>query len=72
MKKGGIASAGFIAILFVVTFLYIGTPLTNGKTAANFTDPEIDVEAEQKQKEVEEILTRLYQKDGFIEQIGKN
>lgn len=51
--------------------MYIGTPLTNGKTAANFTDREIDVEAEQKQKEVEEILTRLYQKDGFIEQIGK-
>lgn len=66
MKKGKIASVGFIVILLVVTFLYIGTYLTNGKTADDSTGPEIDVETERKQKEVEEISTQLYQRMAFL------
>lgn len=63
MGKGKVALIGSIIILFVVTFLFIDTSLTKGETAESSSGNQL------KQKEVEEMSSLLFQKDGFFEQI---
>ncbi|MBS4221818.1 hypothetical protein [Lederbergia citrea] len=72
LKKGEITLIGSIAILFVVTLLFINNPSIKGEISEVLTSisPEIQVENEKKLKEVEEIYTLLYQENGFFEQVN--
>ncbi|PIC62653.1 hypothetical protein CSV79_15985 [Sporosarcina sp. P13] len=72
MTKGKIALIGTVVIILFVTFLFINNYLTKG-TASEISpsmNPDMQTESEKNLKEVEEISTLLYQKDGFFEQVN--
>lgn len=71
MRKGKMVSIGSFVILFVIAILYMNTPSTYGKTTEFTKSPETKVETLKKPKDINEISTVLYQRDGFFEQIGK-
>lgn len=58
MTKRKTALIGTVVIILFVTFLFINNYLTKGTAS------------EKNLKEVEEISTLLYQKDGFFEQVN--
>lgn len=72
MTKGKIALFGTVVIILVITFLFINNYLTKGTASelAPSMSPDIQTESEKNLKEVEEISTILYQKDGFFEQVN--
>ncbi|VDG96896.1 Uncharacterised protein [Lysinibacillus sphaericus] len=72
MTKGKMILIGTIVIIFVVTFLFINNSLTKGETSELplSMSPEIQAVSEMNLREVEEISSHLYQKDGFFEQVN--
>lgn len=70
MKKGKIALIGTVVILSVITFLFVNNSLKNEGITKSHINPEIKLENESNQKDVEEVSTLLYQKDGLFEQVG--
>lgn len=71
MQKVKIVSIGFLVILFVVASLYINHVSIQEKTIEPSMSSKIAAEIEEKPKDIKEISTRLYQRDGFFEQVGK-
>jgi len=73
MKKGKLTLLGMFVTLVVVIVLIIINTSIKGEIfeVRSYASPEIQMENENKHKELEEFSTFLFQEGGFFEQVSK-